>query len=66
MTTTTAPPELDLSALETVYDALAQAIDAVGPARSELFLVKLALINAQALGDAERFVQHLQAAQQDL
>ena len=27
--------------LETVYDALAQAIDAVDPAKRELFLVKL-------------------------
>ena len=63
---THATPELDLPGLEAVYDALAQAIDAAGPERSELLLVKLALLSAQALGDAPRFVQLLHAAQQDL
>lgn len=57
---------LTLPGLEAVYDALAEAIDHAGPEKSELFLVKLALLNAQALGDAERFQQHLQAALQDL
>jgi hypothetical protein len=38
--------------LEQVYDALATAIDTAGPGKSELFLVKLALLNANALGDA--------------
>jgi hypothetical protein len=52
--------------LETVYDTLAQAIDQVGEAKAELFLVKLALLNAQALGHAELFQQHVQAALQDL
>jgi hypothetical protein len=43
---------LSIIGLEQVYDRLAAAIDQAGPTRSELFLVKLALLNAQALGDA--------------
>ncbi|MEW6478218.1 MAG: DUF2783 domain-containing protein [Pseudomonadota bacterium] len=46
--------------------ALAQAIDQAGPDKAELFLVKLALLNAQALADAGLFQQHLQAALHDL
>ena len=57
---------LDLPGLETVYDALAQALDQAGPAKSELFLVKLALLNAQALGDAALFQQQLADALKDL
>ena len=52
--------------LETVYDSLAEAIDQVGETKAELFLVKLALLNAQALGHAELFQQHVQTALQDL
>ena len=59
-------PTLTLSALETVYDALAGAIDAAGIDKAELMLVKLALLNADALGNAELFQRHLQAALQDL
>ena len=61
----TSPP-LTIPGLETVYDALATAIDAAGPEKSELLLVKLALLNANALGDPGMFQQHLQAALQDL
>ena len=57
---------LSLSDLETVYDRLATAIDQAGPAHTELLLVKLALLNAQALGDAQLFEQHLHTALQDL
>jgi hypothetical protein len=57
---------LDLEGLETVYDALAQAIDAAGPEHAARMLTKLALLNAQALGDAQRFQHHLQLALQDL
>lgn len=57
---------LGIAGLETVYDALASAIDQAGPERSELLLVKLALLNAQALGDAALFQRQLQAALQDL
>ena len=59
-------PGLGIAGLEAVYDALATAIDTAGPERSELLLVKLALLNAQALGDAALFQQQLQAALQDL
>ena len=52
--------------LETVYDALATAIDQAGPGKAELFLVKLALLNANALADALLFETHVQAALRDL
>jgi hypothetical protein len=61
-----ATPALDIAGLETVYDALATAIDEAGEGRAELFLVKLALLQAQALGDAEAFRQQVQAALKDL
>jgi len=61
---TTTP--LTLDGLETAYDALATAIDQAGPDRSELFLVKLALLQAWALGDAGEFKKHVDAALQDL
>jgi hypothetical protein len=57
---------LTIPGLEQVYDALATAIDAAGPEKTELFLVKLALMNAQALGDPEQFQRHLAAALRDL
>jgi len=63
---TTAAAALTIPDLETVYDALAAAIDQAGPDKAELFLVKLALLNANALAQPELFVQHLQAALQDL
>ena len=59
-------PGLSIDGLETVYDALATAIDQVGPDKASLFLVKLALLNAQALGDAPQFQQHIATALQDL
>lgn len=62
----TAPKALTIDDLETVYDALANAIDQAGQDKTELFLVKLALLNANALGDAELFQQQLQAALLDL
>jgi hypothetical protein len=57
---------LDISGLETAYDQLALAIDSAGPEKSELFLVKLALLAAQALGDAPSFVDLIERAQKDL
>ena len=57
---------LPIAALETVYDTLASAIDQAGPAKAELMLVKLALLQAQALGDAAAFQAQVQAALQDL
>lgn len=57
---------LSIPDLETVYDTLATAIDQAGPAKAELFLVKLALLNANALANADEFQAHVQSALQDL
>lgn len=57
---------LDIAGLETVYDQLATAIDAVGAEKSELLLVKLALLAANQLGDAGQFAEMLAVAQRDL
>ena len=57
---------LDIAGLEQVYDALASAIDQAGPDKSELFLVKLALLNAKALGDPQKFEVQIADALQDL
>lgn len=59
-------PSLTIADLELVYDALANAIDAAGPDKTELFLVKLALLNANALAAPGVMQQHIQAALQDL
>jgi hypothetical protein len=56
---------LPIAALEQVYDALATAIDQAGPEKSELFLVKLALMNASSVGDA-LFESHIAAALTDM
>jgi hypothetical protein len=56
---------LTIPGLEQVYDQLATAIDAVGPERTELFLVKLALLNANALADPALFQAHIDAAMKD-
>jgi hypothetical protein len=57
---------LSIDALEDVYDTLAQAIDQAGPDKAQLLLVKLALLQANAQGDAQVFAQQVQAALQDL
>jgi hypothetical protein len=63
---TTTPPALTIDGLETVYDALATAIDHAGPDKAQLFLVKLALLNANALGDAALVQAQIDAALQNL
>ncbi len=60
------PSGLSIAGLETVYDLLAAAIDEVGPEKRELLLVKLTLLIANALGDAEAFRTHLVSAAADL
>lgn len=60
------PKTLTIPGLEAVYDALANALDQAGPDKSELFLVKLALLNASALGDAQAFEAQIAAALRDL
>ena len=57
---------LDIAGLEQVYDRLATAIDQAGPEKSELFLVKLALLNAKAIGRPDLFEAHIEAALKDL
>ena len=57
---------LPIAGLETVYDALATAIDQAGSGKAELFLVKLALLNANALANPQAFQAHVQAALRDL
>lgn len=53
--------------LEAVYDQLAHAIDEAARLNSvELFLTKLALLNANALGSADVIRQHLAMALKDL
>lgn len=57
---------LTIGGLETVYDALATAIDQAGAEKAQLFLVKLALLNANALADEHLFQQQIEAALMDL
>ena len=57
---------LPIDGLETVYDALATAIDQAGPDKAQLFLVKLALLNANALGNAALVEQQIATALLDL
>lgn len=59
-------PVLDIAGLEAVYDILATAIDRAGPDQAERFLVKLALLNAHALGDAHLFQRQVDRALLDL
>ena len=56
---------LPLHGLEAVYDRLATAIDQAGD-KAELFLVKLALLNANTLGDEALVQEHIRVALQDL
>ncbi|AJG20392.1 hypothetical protein [Cupriavidus basilensis] len=63
----TAPHKtLSIPGLEAVYDTLATAIDQAGADKAQLFLVKLALLNANALGTPEQFEQHVRVALKNL
>jgi len=57
---------LTIDGLEIIYDALATAVDQAGPNKAQLFLVKLALLNANALADEKLFQQQIATALQDL
>ena len=57
---------LPIAGLETVYDALATAIDQAGEDKAELFLVKLGFLNANAMANPQAFPAHVQAALRDL
>ena len=57
---------LTMTALEQVYDDLAAAIDGAPEGKSELMLVKLALLLAQQVGDAAQVRQCVEDALRDL
>lgn len=57
---------LSVPDLERVYESLANAIDEVGEADTARFLVKLALLNANAMADPDRFEAHILSAKADL
>lgn len=59
-------PGLPIADLEQVYDLLATAIDQAGPEKTELFLVKLALLQANTIADASILQAHVEAALKDL
>lgn len=63
MTTKT---QLTIAELETVYDALAQAIDRAGSEKASLFLVKLALLNANTMANPDVFHHHIESALENL
>ena len=65
-TTHTTPVGLTVPQLEEVYDTLAQAIDDAGEGKAQLMLVKLALLNANALADPELFKRQVLTALKDL
>ncbi|UWR27995.1 hypothetical protein K3757_08690 [Sulfitobacter sp. S223] len=52
--------------VEAVYDALAAQIDSVGPEKSELFLIKLALLLSHEFGDANRVIKLIYDAKRNL
>ncbi|MHC6225128.1 DUF2783 domain-containing protein [Pseudomonas sp. X10] len=58
--------QLTTTDLENLYDQLADALDGSPEGKQQLMLVKLALLCAEALGDAEQFGLLVRIAQQDL
>ena len=52
--------------LEAMWERLAEAIDRAGPEREALFLSKLAVLLADALGDRARVERLMEAALEDL
>ncbi|MFJ4387015.1 DUF2783 domain-containing protein [Pseudomonas sp. NPDC089408] len=57
---------LSILELETVYDHLAAVLDQVPEDKRELFLVKLALLSAEALGDPQHTAALTETALIDL
>lgn len=57
---------MSVSNLETVYDRLAETIDAVGREKEALFLAKLVLLLAQAQDDADKVLALIGEAARDL
>ncbi len=52
--------------LEAVWERLAEGIDRAGPEREALFLAKLAVLFADALGDRARAERLIDTALEDL
>jgi hypothetical protein len=52
--------------LESIWERLAEAIDRAGPEREALFLSKLAVLLADALGDRARAERLIETALEDL
>lgn len=52
--------------MEMLWERLAAAIDKAGPEQDRLMLAKLALLLAEALGDAERAAASIEAAGENL
>ena len=52
--------------METVYTALAEGIDQHGPEKSDMFLAKVCLLLAEELGNAERSLELIEAAQMNM
>jgi len=57
---------LSTADLEQLYDRLAEAMDAAGPEKTPLMLVKLALLAAERIGDAALFTSLIEDAGRDL
>lgn len=53
---------LAIEDLEQVYDRLAIAVDSVPENKRELFLVKLALLNANAINNKDSFIKMIDQA----
>lgn len=62
----TSASSLSTTELEEFYDQLARAIDSAGERKAPLFLVKLALLNANALANPELLRTHVAEALKDL
>lgn len=56
-------PSLSAADLELAYDALASALDRVGPARESEYLARLALLLMQAAPRAEAILAAIRAAE---
>lgn len=52
--------------VERIFDAIAGAVDAVGPGRGEVYLAKLALALAHELGDARRALELVALCRENL
>lgn len=52
--------------VERMYEAIAGAIDAVGPGRAEVYLAKLALALAHESGDARRALELVALCRENL